>query len=223
MFAKLKALFKTAYNAFVNWGANVTGKINWTVKSVMTQEERDLVNQKLQPDYFVILTRHNGHFSSYVISVIHFFLTGKKGYYGHALMNLEDTADTIDDFRFVEATGTGVHYSPFTEVFDQQCSSVVLLKPKSMTLTEWTAALDKAKTYVGRPYDTLFDLANDKALSCVELVRCALQGSPDYAVDFANFEKMINKYGNKLDPQMFYECEDFEVVYETRHRLFQKT
>ena len=217
MFAKLKALLKSAYNAFVNWGSNITGSINWTVKSVMTQTERDIVNQKLQDDYFIILTRHNGHFSSYVISIIHFFMTDKKGYYGHALMNLEDTVNTDDDFRFVEATGTGVHYSDFNEVFDQQCSSVCLLKPKSMTLDEWTAALDAAKTYVGRPYDTLFDLSNAQALSCVELVRCALQGSPDYATDFANFEKLIATYGNQLDPQMFYECDDFEVVFEVRH------
>jgi hypothetical protein len=85
-----------------------------------------------------------------------------------------------------------------------------------MTLEDWTLAIDKAKTETGKPYDTIFDLANDKALSCVEVIRVALQATPDYAENFAEFEKMIGKT-KQLDPQMFLECSDFEVVWEVRH------
>jgi hypothetical protein len=38
---------------------------------------------------------------------------------------------------------------------------------------------------------------------------------PDYQENFANFEKMIKERKN-LTPQMFYDCPDFEVVYEVR-------
>jgi hypothetical protein len=192
------------------------GKINWTSKKVATAEELKTVHDKLISNYYIIMTRHNGHLSTYAISLAHFLLTGRWGYYGHVLMNLEDTVDNDDDFRLIEAIGTGVTYSPFNRVLDAQCGSVALLKPKSMSLEYWTTVLDRAKTELGKPYDTLFDLSNDQALSCVELVRIALQKEPNYATDFANFEAMITKSKN-LDPQMFYECPDFEIVYEFRH------
>ena len=193
------------------------GKIYWTSKKVMTTEELDVVRKKLKKDYYIILRRHNGYLSTYAIAFAHWVLTlGKKGYYSHALMNLEDTVKQDADYRFIEATGKGVHYSDFTEAFNSQTSSVALLKPKCMTLAKWTKVMDKAKTELGKPYDTLFDLSNDQSLSCVELVRSALQGLPDYETDFANFEAMIKKYKN-LDPQMFYECDDFEIVWESRH------
>ena len=38
---------------------------------------------------------------------------------------------------------------------------------------------------------------------------------PDYYTNFANFEKLIAERKN-LTPQMFYECPDFEVVFEIR-------
>jgi len=130
-------------------------------------------------------------------------------------MNLEDEVKTDDDFMLIEAIGSGVTETPFKDVFN--VNGVVLLKPKNLTINKWTAILDRAKTELGKPYDNLFDLKNDKALSCVELVRVALQADPDYATNFAEFERMIKKEKN-LTPQMFYDCSDFEIVYEVRHR-----
>jgi hypothetical protein len=103
--------------------------------------------------------------------------------------------------------------SPFEKVFDVH--GVSLLKPKCMSLGEWTTALDIAKNQIGKPYDSLFNLADDQALSCVELVRVILQSRPNYAEEFKNFEAMITKYKN-LSPQMYYDCGDFEVVFEAR-------
>jgi hypothetical protein len=38
---------------------------------------------------------------------------------------------------------------------------------------------------------------------------------PAYEDAFGNFEDMISREGNLL-PQMFRECQDFEVVYENK-------
>lgn len=197
--------------------STLIGKINWfTSHTLEKPREFNIVREKLKDNYYIILTRHDGHLSTFFIALSHFVLTGTWGYYAHVLMNMEDGVNADSDYRFIEATGKGVHYSDFNEVFDPQCSSVALLKPKGLTLADWTECLDKAKTEIGKPYDTLFDLANDQELSCVEVVRVALQSLPDYDIHFAEFEKMINRAHN-LDPHMFYECPDFEVVWEKRH------
>jgi hypothetical protein len=128
-------------------------------------------------------------------------------------MNLEDKVDTVDDFRLIEAVTAGVTYTPFDQVFD--VDAVVLLKPKRVTLAEWTEAMDASKTYLGRPYDTLFDLAQDNKLSCVEVVHDAISKIPGYKVLFPELEHAIAEWKN-LTPQMFYECGDFEVAFEIR-------
>ena len=204
------------WNWFKDVGAYITGKINWKTSKIATPAEIDTIKSMLKDNYYIIATRHNGHGSSYVIDFAHLLFTGKWGYYAHVLMNLEDEVKTDDDYRFIEAVGTGVRITGFDNAIDNQTSSIALLKPKAMTLEKWTAAMDRAKLQEGKPYDTLFDLANDKALSCVEVVRVALQSTPNYAEDFAEFERMISTYKN-LTPQMYYECSDFEVVWETRH------
>ena len=200
----------------VNATSIAIGKINWKTKRVLTEEERTELKSRLKKDYYIALTRHNGHLAAYAISLAHFFLDGDIGYYGHALMNLEDEVTGDGDYRFIEATGKGVHYSGFDEAFDDQTSSVALLKPKALTLREWTDVMDYAKTQLGKPYDTLFDIANANKLSCVELVRVALQIMPTYEQDFADFEARIKK-GKNFDPETFRECTDFEVVWEVRH------
>jgi len=190
------------------------GKIHWKAKNTLTAEEQDKIRQRLKGNYYIMLSRRNNHLSTYMISFANFVLSGKWSYWSHAFMNAEDEVTSDEDFRIVEAIGLGVEYTPFAKVFD--CNSVALLKPRSMSIDDWTAILDKAKSEVGKPYDNLFDLKNDNALSCVELVRTALMADPDYYTSFANFEALIKKRKN-LTPQMFYDCEDFEVVYEVRH------
>lgn len=190
------------------------GKVHWKAKNTLTSDEQNEIRQRLKGNYYIMLSRRNNHLSTYLISFANFVLSGKWSYWSHAFMNAEDEVTDDSDFRIVEAIGLGVEYTPFDKVFD--CNSVVLLKPKSMSIDDWTAVLDKAKSEVGKPYDNLFDLKNDNALSCVELVRTALMAEPDYYTSFANFEALIKKRRN-LTPQMFYDCEDFEVVYEVRH------
>lgn len=205
------------------------GKIHWGTKRQLSAADQDKIRSMLVDNYFIILTRRDNHLSTYFTSLASLFVSGKWSYWSHALMNLEDELQADKDFRIVsmdqtinttvrereliEATGEGVHITPFEQVFDVH--GAVLLKPKCMTLAEWTGALDVAKAQLGKPYDTLFNIADDKALSCVELVRVILQSRPKYDEEFKNFESLIKKNKN-LSPQMYYDCGDFEVVFEAR-------
>jgi hypothetical protein len=205
---------KNLWTSLIEWIVITIGKVHWGYKDGLTNAELDEVRKLLTPHYYIILTHRNNHLSTFFVGLASWLLTRKWSYWAHALMNLEDEVKSDSDFRLVEATGTGVNYSPFNLVFEVH--GVVLLKPKNMSAENWTTVMDKAMTEIGKPYDSLFDLRNDNALSCVELVRTALMAQPDYAENFANFEKMICERKN-LTPQMFYECEDFEIIYEVRH------
>ena len=205
-------MFKTLTTLTVK----LIGKINWGGNRYkVTGEELEIIRTMLKKDYYLILTRHNGHLSTYSVSLAHKVLTGRWGHYTHALMNLEGDVTKDEDFRIIEANGVGVHYSYFADVLT--CDSVALLKPKNMTIDEWTIVLERVKTHLGKPYDTLFDLQQDQRFSCISLIRNALMASPNYHTDFAHFEAMVQKAGN-VDPNFLYECPDFEVVWETRHR-----
>lgn len=205
---------KKLWTSFVDWVVITIGKIHWGYKDGLTVKELSEVRNLLIPNYYIILTHRNNHLSTFFVGLASWVVSGKWSYWAHALMNLEDEVKSDDDFRLIEATGAGTHYSPFDLVF--QVHGVVLLKPKNMSAEHWTTVMDKANSELGKPYDSLFDLRNDQRLSCVELVRTALMAEPDYEKNFANFEAMIKSRKN-LTPQMFYECEDFEIVYEVRH------
>jgi hypothetical protein len=202
------------------------GKIHWAPSQEISTEDQEKIRALLKDNYYIILTHRNNHLSTYFTALADLFLMGKFSYWAHALMNLEDEVTSSKDFRLVkmganltggreliEATGSGTHTTPFEQVFDVH--GVVLLKPKCMALEEWTGVLDVAKAQMGKPYDSLFNIADDSALSCVELVRVILQSRPNYAEEFKNFEAMIAKYKN-LSPQMYYDCGDFSVVFEAR-------
>lgn len=219
------SIFSKIYATVGNFIVTCIGKVSWDCIAKLfnngkyykiTKDEQDTIRKLLTENYYIILTRRNTHLSTYAINLTHLVMTGRLGWYNHALMNMEDTVKTDDDFRLIEATGKlGVSYDPFDKIFD--CDSVVLLKPKTMSADEWTHVLEKANSEAGKPYDTLYELADDTKLSCVELVRVALMAEPNYKQDFANFEALIAKSKN-LDPHMFYECPDFEVVWESRHK-----
>jgi len=206
------------------WCVTLTGRIKWS-KFVswlrggkpywdLTPDELAVIREMLASNYYVILTYRKTHLSSYGIGFIGWLKTGKWSRYTHSLMNLEGPVVNDDDFRLVEATGKGVHLSTFEEVFD--CDRVCLLRPKGYDATDWIDAMDALLQNQGKPYDNLFNLADDTSVSCVELVRDALMAAPDYAANFAAFERDIAKRKN-LIPQMFRDCPDFEVVIELIH------
>lgn len=187
------------------------GKISWKANKEIPNYSKEKIKELIKSDYYIIVTRRSNHLSTYIINLLEVYLRFKLGYWSHALMNLEDNVTSDKDFRLLEATGKGVGFVDFDTVFDVQ--AVALLKPRSMTVDEWTTVLDTAKVQQGKAYDSLFDITDDKKLSCIELIRVVLKASPGYDEDFANFEKMIKKCKN-VSPQMLYDCEDFEIQYE---------
>lgn len=204
---------KKLWTSFVDWVVITIGKIHWGYRNGLSAKELSEIRNLLTPNYYIILTRRNNHLSTFFVGLASWVVSGKWSYWAHALMNLEDEVKSDNDFRLIEATGAGTHYSTFEDVF--KVHGVVLLKPKNMSIEYWTVVMDRANTQLGKPYDSLFDLRNDQRLSCVELIRDALMAEPNYSTNFANFEEMI-KSNKNLTPQMFYDCPDFEVVYEIR-------
>lgn len=204
-------VLKKKWPAIRSWIILAVGKVHWKGRNFLTEDDKKLLRDSLKPNYYIILTRRRNHLSTFFTGLANYLLQGKWGFWSHALMNAEDEVKSVDDFRLVEAVGVGVKYTPFDEVFD--VNSVVLLKPKNMSDEYWTDIMDRLKEQIGKKYDTLFDIASDKELSCVELVRVALMAEPNYAENFANFEAMIVKNKN-LTPQMFYDCPDFEHYLE---------
>lgn len=188
------------------------GKVHWRQRDPLPTSIRTELAALLKLDYYIIATRRGNQLSTFFISLGHFLLTGKWGFFSHVLMNLENEVNSMDDYRLIEATGDGTHYSTFEEAF-HEVDSVALIKPASLTIEQWTAAMDTARAQLGKPYDTLFDIKNDQALSCVELIRVALMGLPTYSTDFAHFEKTIVR-ARQLTPQMILDCPDFEVVWK---------
>lgn len=196
------------------WFILQLAKIHWKEKDLLTAEDKTELKEKFVKDYYIIVSRRSNYLTTFFISLGNFLLRGKWGFYSHVFMNLEDEVKDDDDFRFIEATGAGVHYSGFDEIATS-VDAIALIKPKNMTLKEWTEALDKAKTYLGRPYDNLFDLKNDLEINCAELVRLALEGIPGYSTKFAEFEKLVARK-KTLTPDMFANCSDFEIVYKIK-------
>lgn len=190
------------------------GSVKWPIKNAVTKDEQDIIRQKLTSDYYIILTRNNNHLSTYFINFGDFLIGNGWSYWGHALLNMEDEVKSDTDFELIESTAEGVHIETFANVFD--VNSVVLMKPKCMSIDDWNLVFAKAISEIGKPYDNLFNMDSTSAFSCVELVRAALQADPDYATNFANFEALVQHY-KRITPQMFYQCSDFEVVYEVRH------
>jgi hypothetical protein len=191
---------------------HVIAKIKWKQRDELNSTEKAKIADLLTRDYYIIATRRKNYLSAFFISLGHWLLTFKWGHYTHVLMNLEDEVNDVSDFRLIEATTTGTKYSEFDVVFDG-VDSVALLKPKRLSLSEWTRVMDSATVHLGKPYDSLFDLKDATKVSCVELIRLAMQALPNYQTLFPDFERTIAKKKN-LTPQMFLDCPDFEVVFE---------
>lgn len=196
------------------WAIELVAKIRWKQKDSLTQNDDAKLKEMFAKDYYIVASRRGNYLTTFFITLGHLLMTGRKGNYSHVLMNLEDEVKYDGDFRFIEATGKGTHYSTYEEVFTG-VDAVALIKPKNMPIEEWTRALDDMKIYLGRPYDNLFDLKNNLEINCVELIKLALEKTPDYHIRFAEFEKMARKK-KKLTPDMFVQCSDFEVIYKIK-------
>lgn len=189
----------------IDFVVRLVGKINWQWlrgKRYYKLTDRQFVEilYKLKENHYIILTRRDTHLSTWLINLGDFLLTGKWGFWSHALLNVEgDNVTSSKDFRFIEATAEGVHYSGVKEVLD--CDSLALLVPCGFTEAEWSRALQKAAGCIGKPYDTLFDFRDSSASSCVELVMEAINDNATW------------RAGSKFTPESLYRSGAFKVVY----------
>jgi hypothetical protein len=207
-----------------NWMMDSFTKIRWLrtqaainggVYYQLVEADHDKIREILQKDYLIILTRRKSHFTSYMVVLASLFVNGKASHYTHALMNVEGDLAGHLGYKLIQATGVGVCYSSFMEVFD--CDSVALLSPKGIPLEEWTLVLDKVKEQLGKGYDTLFDLTQDQQVSCVEMIYWGLKKLPDFEQHFPKLIALIQSSGNNLTPQMLYDTGELEIVYEIRY------
>lgn len=222
-------MFKKIVN-FVS--LKIVGPFKWTfLKFFFTGRVYDLrpvdreFARHLMTRYTLLwVSRRETHLTTYFISFFDWMLSlsawarqgfkGKRprfGFYSHAFFN-------YDDNELVEAVGHGVHKVFFDDVFD--CDAVAALVPKNISEDEWDNLQDEIneelEKQLGKKYDTSFNLKDEGAVSCIELMRLVLRKRVvDYALKFKNFERMINIYGN-VTPQMLYESEDFVIVWEVR-------
>jgi hypothetical protein len=194
----------------------LSAKVKWRQTRHLDEADIAALKTKFVTDHYIIATRKGNYLTTYLIGFGNWLLGGRFGRFSHVLMNLEDEVNSSSDFRFIEATGQGTHYSTFEQVFGG-VDRVALVAPKHITVAQWTAALDSIKVYLGVPYDNLFDLKSTLEINCVELIRLALQKTPNYMVNFAQFEELCQRK-KKLTPEMFIECADFEVVFEIKKK-----
>lgn len=186
------------------------GGVYWS----LTEADHVYLRNALRDNYFIICTSRSCHLTTYLIRILSWIKGSSNSFYAHTLLNTEDgNAAKNDDFKLMEATGAGVHYSTFMQVFD--CDAVALLKPTNMTLEDWTAAIDAARLENGLPYDDIFNLLDATHVSCVEMIWNALKKVPDYESKFPNMIATIAKEGN-LTPQMFYNSQDFSIHWEVK-------
>jgi len=195
-----------------HWLAMLPGKISFSKKNYLSVTTKNELARLLADGYYIILTGEKHHLSSIIVSFLSWIKTGVWANYTHALMNCDNITDSTDteSFKFVEATGVGVHTSTFDQVF--ACDAVCLLTPINIDNAEWTQIIDALLKQKGKPYDDLFDLSDDTHVSCVELVLNALKAAK-YDEEFADLKRLIEKEKN-LVPQMYRTCQDFTVKYE---------
>jgi len=194
-----------------SWKALFNHGVYWKLK----ESDHNELRRVLAKGYYIILTAGHPALSNPAVKIATYFKSGYWPNFTHALLNADIEEDPLQsqNFKFIEAIETGVVYSSFMRVFD--CDVVALLQPKGFTEDEWEKALMRAKDNLGKEYDTLFDLMDDKELSCVELVRDALIHSfntySEYKKRFPNFEAMIERNGWDLTPEMYFRCKDFDL------------
>lgn len=198
-----------------HWIAQQVPKVTLRNRKPLSEYEKKRLAELLASGYYIIVTSHDYHLSSQVVRLMSWIKSGKRARFSHVLMNVDflDDPKEIHEFKFMEATVKGVHYSKFDEVFD--CTDFALLSPKNVKNEHLTEILDNLVEQEGKEYDDLFQIADETKMSCVELIRYALKSDQAYEMVFPKLEHIVKTTGN-LIPEDFYTCGDFEVVYQ-RH------
>lgn len=213
------------YDRLVNFGI---GRIEFTsIKYFFTGRSYDLTSEDIRKALalmstgrYIGLIRRKTHFTTYLIGLGHWFamllrpMPGRKrhfGFWSHAWLHIEDESLREIDLQILEAVGSGVKVSEFWDVLN--ADAIVLLRPKAYSEDQLDNALKLAKTYIGRPYDTTFDLESMNRISCVEYAYGSLK--EENCNGLPQLTAWVNRVKN-LTPDMIYECGDFEICLEIR-------
>lgn len=181
----------------------------------VTYDEKKDIEAFLRTNNYFILTIHKSYLSTFMIRLMTLIKTGVWPDYCHILMNLEvGNKHDREGFSLMEALHDGVQYSGYSEVFD--CDNVCILKPKNITEDEWSVIMVGLNKQLGKAYDDAFNIKDNSRVSCVEMCLDALKELPNFEENFPHLSEMIKTVGN-LTPQMYRDCRDFDVVYETKH------
>jgi len=177
----------------------------------LTRKDINKVCKSLETNRCFGLLRRSNHFTTYLIGASHWFLTGKFGYWSHAWANVEsDEADGLD-IDIIEAVGAGVIVSPFWDILN--ADAVCLLRPKNITEAEFDLIAKRIREFIGKKYDTFFNIKNVDKLSCEELLYWGIMSVNSDALPGLN--KLIAKHGN-FTPDMIYSSGDFKILLEIR-------
>lgn len=172
----------------------------------LTFEDKTIAEKIIiENEYLICLTRQSSYLTTILISLATYIVSRKKTYYTHALMFERGTA--------FEATAIGTHLSAASHIIE--CDGIVFLRPTGMTQEFWVMMLEEARRNLDRPYDSLFDLSNDREISCIEYVYDSMKTIPGYMSRWPTFMGMVEKQGN-ITPQMLLDSGDFEIVLEIR-------
>lgn len=213
------------YDWFVN---QFIGRIEWSsLKYFFTGRYYNLTSDdvrsalaKLSTGRYIILIRRNTHFTTYLIGTAHLLATliwptkyrkAHMGFWSHACLHLEDESLREIDLQIIEAVGQGVKISEFWDVLN--CDSICLLKPKNYSEDEFEKVIAWARTLIGRPYDNVFNIKDDKEISCVEAAYSSLLAADPKGLP--SLSEWVDRVNN-LTPDMIYECGDFDVELEIR-------
>lgn len=134
------------------------------------------------------------HLSTYAARFGHFLLTGRWGYWSHAVVNVEDFNDRL---RLIEANSDGVIYCEFLKVFF--CDDAILFKIPEPSQDQLIELFED----IGKKYDFEMNYKDDSAVNCVELVSQVLPGDP--------FK------GKEISPDMFCDL-GLEVLWKKTNR-----
>lgn len=195
----------------------IVGRLNWTgLKYFFTGREYNITTEQVETacnllleQRLVGLSYRATHFSSILIILGHFLLTGRWVKLCHAWINTDDEMKNPFGLKIYESISEGAIESPFWKVI--LCDGLVLLKPRWVKEENWDKINEVLKRQDGLPYDIFARYKDPSEINCCErVVRAILDVQPDALPALCH---MMKRYGN-LTPQMLLECGDFEVVYE---------
>ncbi|MBI2266298.1 MAG: hypothetical protein HYU64_14225 [Armatimonadetes bacterium] len=171
-----------------------------TTTKEITEEKRQEILRAIQPGDIILET--NNAYPNWQ----RFEMLTMRSNYTHAAMY-------EGDGRFIEATtgdpsGAGVVRSDLAEYLHGPIL-VEVIRPPYKTPKDRESAVQYLRSQLGKPYDSGFNLKDDSAIYCAELVQRALQAVPKRIET-----PLIRTLGRTaVAPDSFQEIEGAKVVY----------